>query len=129
MQILTTEHIRQLPLLIISFGGGMGGFSYHYRAVEVEQELPILIATGFPLPPDWLNNGLNFFVRHREELVMFQMIGTSRHERDEVRQLLSQDKWQEATRLATGPQGPMYRSIRREIIHSSGHWNLIFPAK
>ena len=123
MQILNGKELSEVPHLIISFGGGSGGFSYHYRYVVVGSiSAGTIRATGFAVRPALLE-ATSIFVLHEGVLHGFQMKSAHRKVRDEVRDKLLKDDLEGAR--CTMTKNCLARDIHiieRNKLVASGSW-------
>jgi hypothetical protein len=134
MQVLNGKELEQAPLLICSFGGGQGGYSYHYRYVRIDAiDHGVIRATGFSVPPGTLK-AENLFCIHGDVLYGFLAVCNSKF-RDGLRDLLLNDALDKAIKTQLEVAGrtgykelerAMLRSKRQQII-ATGHWQYIGP--
>ena len=134
MRFMTGKDMELTPHLVTSFGGGMGGYSYHYRHIEVLSiEGSTIKATGYSVPPAWLKP-VNLFCVFGEFLYVFRMENVGRPTRDEVRSLLCADAIEKARSClkdaCKGYKEPdlAIPVITRQQIVACGHWQYVGPA-
>ena len=129
MQSLNGEDLSRTPLLICSFGGGQGGFSYHYRFVRIiRTEGAVIEATGFATPPGRLSPR-DLLCVHEDTLYHFLTNSdkaTKQHV-DMIRELILKDEVVLAVRRHQNVIGrPEYvLMIPRQKIMSCGHWHYV----
>jgi len=134
MLILNGKELEQTPHLIVSFGGGNGGFSYHYRYIRVsEVESGTLRATGFSVPPSLLKEK-NIFAKTDKAIHCFILVNNGKAFRDEIRDLLLKGSVAKARKLAldsNGKSGNPYTEpiidIPRQRIVACGNWMYTGP--
>lgn len=134
MQILNGKELEETPHMIISFGGGMGGFSYHYRYVHIKTiKDGVVDATGFAVRPQLLE-ATNIFACTDDMLYCFKMDNSSRDIRDEIRDLLLKGSVDKACRrfrehkgIPSDTTSAAIVVAKRQAIRSCGNWTYIGP--
>lgn len=129
MKILNGKELEQTPHLIISFGGGMGGFSYHYRYVKIKNvDGGTLEGTGFSVPPALLKEK-NIFAYAENTLVCFLLVSHPKKIRDGVREMLLKGSIEGAKMLlmdhlkkCPNPCETVFIDIRIQQIMACGNW-------
>lgn len=131
MQVLNGNELEQIPHMIISFGGGMGGYSYHYRYVNISSiEGGVVSATGFAVKPA-LIKAENIFALKGNMLYCFKTDEhASRELRDEIRDHLLKGSLDKARKAflgynKAGPLQTLFIEMERQSIRSCGNWTYI----